>query len=292
MKKNIAPSPYYHKPPLRSHDFEIHHNLDFNLNHITPNTHDYYEFYFLISGDVSYRIEQKNYHLRSGDVILIAPGQYHAATINNCSGQPYERYVLWLNSKYLNRLSSSKTDLMRSFQQSRFTTAQLRLSNDMQRTCQNLLQSILIHAVSQEYGSDLLIDCYIIELLVHIARIMLFQQTPYTEHIGSHLSDNPVLLSALQYIMEHIYENIKIQNITDHLYVSRSYLSKIFQDELGISIHQYIMKKKLFLARQELLNDIPIKEVYQKYCFGNYSSFFRAFKAEFGLSPRDLKKLQ
>lgn len=291
MKKTPAPLPYYHKPPLRSKDFEIHHNLDFSLEHIKPNSHENYEFYFLIAGNVTFQVEQAQYHLRPGDVILIGPHQYHFATIHNDPTAPYERYVLWLNPSYLERLSSGKTDLMRSFHQDHFTTAHLRLAKDMQITCQNLLQSILINANSQEYGSDLLVNSYIIELLVHIARIRLFQQPSYAEQVSDHLSNNPVILGALSYIDEHIYENIKVQDITDKLYVSRSYLSRIFQDELGISIHQFIMKKKLFLARQDLLNEVSIGETYQKYGFGNYSSFFRAFKAEFGLSPRDLKKL-
>lgn len=289
MRKTPAPLPYYHKPPLRSRDFEIHHNLDFALEHIKPNSHEHYEFYFLISGNVTFQVEHAKYHLRNGDAILIGPHQYHFATINNGPDIPYERYVLWLNPAYLERLSSSKTDLMRSFHQDHFTTAHLRLGKDMQLICQNLLQSILINAGSQEYGSDLLTNSYIIELLVHIARIRLFQQLPYAEEISDHLSNNPIVLDALSYIGEHIYENIKVQDITERLYISRSYLSKIFQEELGISIHQFILKKKLFLARQDLLNESSINETYQKYGFGDYSSFYRAFKSEFGLSPRNLK---
>lgn len=290
MEKKREPLPYYHKPPMRFRDFEIHYNRDYKLNHIVNNVHDYYEFYFLISGDVTYYIEQNEYHLKPSSIILIAPGQRHHATINTRSGQPYERYVLWLDPGYLKRLSSGKSDLALPFEKTYITSAHIPLTRSMEMIINNLLELILNSSVSLEYGSDLLTNTYIVELLIHLARIKLFQQSSGLEHrLENGGGNTPVISSALSYINNHILENIKLQDITDYLYVSRSYLSKRFSEEIGLSVHQFIIKKKLFLARQELLSGMSVTEVCQKYNFGNYSSFYRAFKAEFGLSPRSLK---
>lgn len=134
-------------------------------------------------------------------------------------------------------------------------------------------------------------NSYVIELLVHIAKIKLFQQDSYFEQrLSENMGNNSLVLNVLNYINEHIYEEIRIQDITDSLFVSRSYLSKIFNEEMGLSLHQFIIKKKLFLARQDLLTGIPVRDICHKYSFGNYSSFFRAFKLEFGQSPRMVKK--
>ncbi len=288
--KKEQPTPYYHKPPMRLRDFEIYHNKDYSLEHVVKNSHPYYEFYFLISGDVTYIVEEKEYYLKSGDVILISPHQEHEAFINVKKKQPYERYVLWLNPEYLKRLSSKKTNLLLPFEKIFFYSSHLTLMPDMKIIISNLLEHIFIESVSNEYGADLLTNSHIIELLVHIAKIKLFQRIFYDKYIVENKKNAPIIMDILFYINENIYENILIEDISSQFFISRSHLSKIFQEDIGISIHQFIIKKKLFLAKQDLLNGQPVNDVCTKYNFGNYSSFFRAFKLEFGQSPRDFKR--
>lgn len=148
MKKKSEPMPYYHKPPMRFRDFEIHYNRDHTLNHIVRNKHNYYEFYFLISGDVTYFVEEQEFRLKPGSIILIAPEQYHEAAIHTESGQAYERYVLWLDPEYLKRLSSEQSDLLLSFQKTYLTSPHIRLTRDMQLVTHNLLEMIMTSSVS------------------------------------------------------------------------------------------------------------------------------------------------
>ncbi|HIQ73507.1 MAG TPA: helix-turn-helix domain-containing protein [Candidatus Cottocaccamicrobium excrementipullorum] len=291
MKEKLEPTPYYHKPPMRNQDYEIYYNKDDALDHIAENKHAYYEFYFLISGDVTYYIQEQEYNLKPGAIMLIAPSQYHHAVINIHSGQPYERYVLWLNPDYLKRLSSDKTDLFLPFQKTHATSAHLQLTRDMQITIHNLLELIFSGTHSQEFGMDLLTNSYVIELLVYIARVKLFQpNSDIPASSSANTGASPAVTGALAYINSHIYEEIRVQDITSQLFVSRSYLSRVFNEEMGLSIHQFIVKKKLFLAKQDLIGGSSMQEVCHKYSFGNYSSFFRAFKQEFGQSPRNILK--
>ena len=64
--------------------------------------------------------------------------------------------------------------------------------------------------------------------------------------------------------------------------------SRQFTEFMGISIYSYIVKKKLYLSKQELIGNSMIKDAYLMYGFGDYSSYFRAFKKEFGMSPRQM----
>lgn len=117
-----------------------------------------------------------SYHLKEGDIILVSPHQLHKAQINTQENLPYERFVLWLDPSYLKRISSHKTDLFIPFQKNYITKPHLCLSPNSKLTIQNLLNQLYTCQTSQEYGSDLMINSYIIELLVHIARIKLFQK--------------------------------------------------------------------------------------------------------------------
>lgn len=57
------------------------------------------------------------------------------------------------------------------------------------------------------------------------------------------------------------------------------------------TIRQYISKKRLARCREALLGDVPVTKVYLLFGFHDYSSFYRAFKKEYGISPKDFKEL-
>ena len=66
----------------------------------------------------------------------------------------------------------------------------------------------------------------------------------------------------------------------------------MFKENVGLSIHQYITKKRLSLCQEAIRSDTNITEVYQAYGFGDYSSFYRAFKKEYGISPKEYRDMQ
>ncbi len=148
-----------------------------------------------------------------------------------------------------------------------------------------LLQQMMINVKSEEYGSDILLNALIIELLVSLARIKLYYQPALPDE--SAVTD-PLISKALNYISEHITEEIRVEEIAEALFVSKSYLSRQFTEFMGVSIYSYIVKKKLYLSKQELIGNSMIKDAYLMYGFGDYSSYFRAFKKEFGMSPRQM----
>jgi AraC-like DNA-binding protein len=61
---------------------------------------------------------------------------------------------------------------------------------------------------------------------------------------------------------------------------------------MGISLHQYIIKKRLALSRDALVNGKKPSEVFKEYGFSDYSVFYRAFVKEYGMSPQNLIRWQ
>ena len=291
LRDDSLPTPYHHKMPMQFKNYDIFYNRDYNLEKIVPNQHNYYEFYFLISGNVTYYIEGRKYTLESGDILLISPNQKHWAFIDDSASVPYERYVLWLSLGYVDSLSSDRTRLSYIFQTSYIISQQIRLSGDLMHHINYLLKRIFINSKSQSYGSDLLANAYISELLVHLAQSSLFSTNGIINYEPAKAlnKDSSLVLKVLKYIEDHIYEPIHIDSLCGCFFVSRSHLSKIFSEELGLPVYRYIMKKKLLLARQDIADGQDIQTVSEKYSFGNYSSFYKAFCKEFGQNPQNFK---
>ena len=74
--------------------------------------------------------------------------------------------------------------------------------------------------------------------------------------------------------------------------MSKYHIAHVFKDNIGMSIHQYITKKRLNLCKEAISGGMSITDAYHRFGFGDYSSFYRAFKKEYGISPKDYRDMQ
>ena len=82
MNKNLQ-SPFITRQYMLSKDYEIYYYNDTHPQKMKDHSHDYYEFYFFLEGNVSISIKQKNYRLAFGDMVLIPPGEKHHVIIHS-----------------------------------------------------------------------------------------------------------------------------------------------------------------------------------------------------------------
>ena len=102
--------------------------------------------------------------------------------------------------------------------------------------------------------------------------------------------ENVLYLNLCDYINNHLSEDLSLDKLASFFYSSKYHISHVFKDNMGISIHQYIIKKRLHASKNGILSGIPFTELYHQYGFSDYTSFYRAFKKEFGLSPKEFRE--
>lgn len=264
---------------MRRRDFELQHKQDFHLKDVALHHHDFFEIYFLIAGDVTYLIDSKIVHVMPGDLLLISPRELHQVCIQP-EMSAYERYVLWVDPAVIKRLSTEISDLSLGLEQGH---NQLRLSPQDRSRIQNLLENLHREADSADYGADLLRESLLTQLLVTVNRLA-SQQGAWMDE-DSHT--NQAVAQVVGYVNLHYGETITLDQLAAQFYVSKYHLSREFSRQMGISIYQYIQKKRLLIARQLLDQDKRPNEVYPLCGFNDYTCFYRAFKAEYGISPRE-----
>jgi len=265
---------------MLSSDYEIYHYLNDDIKSVNIHHHDFYEIYFFISGDVTYLIEGKSYYLEPGNIVLIDSKELHQAVINSEEGF-YERIVLWINRSFLKKLSSEKMDLSLCFEDTKKKNV-LNVDFEQQKNIRFILNKIVNLENYKGIGYELLYKAYITELMVHINNLLFYEKL----ELDTEIKKSNLIDGIIEYVNNNIEEDITVDEIAEKFYLSKFHLSREFKKYTGTTIHRYIVQKKLIEAKELILKEMPIIEVYKKCGFGDYSNFFRAFKNEYGITPK------
>lgn len=285
MKKNLRTAFSTRQYMLLS-DFELYYYNDSDISRVSLHSHDYYEFYFFLEGRVSMVIDGVPYPLKTGDVILIPPHVPHNAVIHDIE-VPYRRFVFWISRDFYNRMKATDPDYV-YYMQSVPLTRQYVSHYDI--ISFNALQSKVFQLIeemhSNRFGKAAMIAIQVHELILFLNRNAYEADHPKTER-----EEKNLYLNIISFIENNLEDDLSLARLAQEFYVSKFHIAHLFKEKLGISVHQFITKKRLSLCRDALLGQQKVNEIYLTYGFQDYSSFFRAFKKEFGLSPSEYREL-
>ncbi len=260
-------------------DYEIYHYLDSSEVHVSLHFHDFYECYYLLSGRLSYQIDGHNYIMVPGDLLLISPNQLHRPLISSAD-VPYERIVLWISRRHIQTLSTGETDLSRCFSCEKYNLC--RLPKPRRAAIEARLIALLEATGNRGFGQDVLCRSRLSDLLVELNRDFFEMQSAPAADVRV----NALAQSVSAYLDEHLGEPVSLDALAAHVYLSKYYLARTFRRETGVTIFQMLMQKRMIRARNLILDGAPLAHVAAQCGFSDYSGFYKAFVAEYGVSPR------
>lgn len=289
MKKNLQTT-FSTRQNMLSRDFEIYYYNDtFQNSHyynVNSHVHNYYEFYFFLEGNVTMNIKGALHVLKPGDVIIIPPNISHYAILND-EHIPYRRFVFWISIDYCNDLLQLSPDYVYLMQHARVTKHYIFHYDVIGfNTLQSKVFRLIEELHSNRFGRDAKITLCANDLILHLNRSVYEMEHPKSQHEQQHLYQNLLL-----FIEDHLDEELTLDRLAEQFFVSKYHIAHVFKENLGLSVHQFITKKRLRMCQEAILSQTTISNIYLKYGFKDYSSFFRAFKKEFGMSPKEYREL-
>lgn len=229
----------------------------------------YYAIHMLLDGYGLLQIQNKNYFLKKGDAFLIMPGQAH--TYSNYSSS--NLILLWVE------ITGGNCKELFSYFLSRKMYA---IQNESTDKAARQILKILHHL--HTYKDEQIFECsgMIYSFLMYIhesARNIPVKQLP------------DLLEQALSYIDAHFTETINIQDLSDDLHISHTYLNRIFAKGIGMPPKRYILMKRIEYACY-LLETTSLSSEEISGCIGMYDNacFYRNFKAIMQTTPVAYRK--
>lgn len=235
-----------------------------------------------IRGDVTYHIEGKSFDLKPYDIVLVNAGEIHKPVINSKS--VYERMILYISPAFMDACRDGADSLNRCFVQAQTSRSNvLRVELFSQSRLYQVLQELEKSFGGDAFAAALYQKALFLEFLILLNR---FSMDAYTGTYIENSRCNSKILPVLDYIGEHLAEDISIDLLASRFYMSRYYLMHLFKQETGYSVASYISTKRLLRARALIQNGMSVTDACYQCGFKNYSSFSRAYKKLFHTSAR------
>ena len=260
-------------------------NEEFRLFHIKDQTnkefpyhyHDFHKVVIFISGKAAYHIEGKVYQLKPWDILLVSRHSIHRPEID--PSVPYERFILWIQNDL------PWQELLKCFQKANDRSYNLvRLHSALQEKMRDILSELENSAKSDGYGKDILTQSLFIQFMVYLNRIFLEKQYIFDKKSFSFDSQ---IANILQYINHNLNGDLSVENLSSRYYVSKYHLMRKFKEETGYTLHNYIINKRLLMARTLISQGMPVTKAALESGFSEYSTFSRAYRRQFKTSPSE-----
>ena len=244
-------------------------DLDYHMH-----CHNCFELYYLITGNVEFYLDGTKTRPKPGTLLAIAPDVFHG--VRALDGQMYHRIRLHFTEHQL--AEGDAQLLLKTFQ------------GGMHYLEEQFGIEWYFHAVEQcrEYEKELQEIAIRTGLTLLLSRISaISRKDPSRRRVKP-----SKVQEVIAYINEHLSERLTLEAIARDFFISKNHLTDIFKQATGTTVANYILCKRMALVRRELALGTPTAVAAERAGFGDYSSFFRAYKKLFGYAPSERKGLE
>ena len=280
----IDPSNLYQELEMSSPFVNTHRDISYTSQPVALHSHTYVEILFCHNpAGVEYLVGSDRYKLQKGDIVLIPPGISHRPILPEHLPEPYVRDVLWINTEFLSSLVEA---FPRPVADEQARMSLIRTAGTSWAFLGELFQAGVTEEAQKKRGWEAVVAGNTLKILAYLDRA----QDDRTA--GSPRAEKPELLDKVTaYIEEHYAEHITVHDIAHKFYVSDSSISHQFKQKMGISIYHYVTQRRLISAKNLISKGVALEHVATRVGFSDYSAFYRVFRQEYGISPRQYRNL-
>ena len=286
MQSEILQAPFLPMGQPGNQGYEAHHNFSETFEVTQFHCHDYYEFYIHLHGGEYMGVENRLYPLKPNQVFVLPPFSMHGLSCTN-QMRNYERAYLNLSPEVLRTLSCGQFDpeaLFRHHTTGNVCTYQL--SDTDAKTFVSCIHMIRENQSLKSDPFERFRDYSLMISLLNLVCRTIRQNDP----VEGEVFGSSIIQEILDYINNHYTQPIRIENLARSFGVSVSWLSHEFTRFTNRSVYDYVLYRRVMLARQQILGTASLNDIAYQCGFNDYSNFLRSFSRIVGMSPSQYRK--
>ena len=215
--------------------------------------------------------------MKPWDILLVDRHAIHRPEID--ASVPYDRFILWIQNDI------PQQELLKCFQKANDRSYNLiRLHPSLQEKLKELLMDLESATRSKDFAKDILTQALFLQFMVYLNRIFLEKQ--YIFDRKSYSFDSQIA-EILQYINHNLQDDLSVDELASRYYISKYHLMRKFKEETGYTLHNYIVSKRLLMARNLISEGMPVVKAAHESGFTEYSTFSRAYRRQFRQTPSE-----
>ena len=245
--------------------------------------HDFISMVYVLSGECSYNIGQMQFQVKKGDLLVFNPGVSHGKTVKP-GEEILEQHVgfdnIQIEGLMRNNLIGPETHPVFSLKER---------EQEFIKCCSD----IFMEQENDSPGCELMLKIQVMRLIV------LFLKSTHpglradnSPAVSFDSNDKSVIVSTLvSFLNENYMRPVSLETISKSIYLSPTYVSKVFKEETGETPINYMIKLRLSKAREMLLEGgHSIKEVARSVGYEDVYYFSKLFKKYNHISPSGVRK--
>jgi AraC-like DNA-binding protein/mannose-6-phosphate isomerase-like protein (cupin superfamily) len=272
--------------PVIVKTIERFHEISWSMEH---NVHEHFEMVYIKKGDAVFEISGQPAAIGPNDIIIIKPNQLHKFIVKSATGCEF----IVLSFKFTNKMDGDFSEVsledFLNFVSSRETGPFFTLKVSQKNEIITLLNRILREKQNGEIGSDFLNYLLVMELFVFISRALKMEWENSIKYKSPKVKE--LIRVSVEYINNHYERNLSVPDVSKFVFLSTSYFTRAFKEEVGISPIHYLLKVRIDRSK-ELLSDTSLKisDIALSVGFSNQQRFNEIFKKYTGTTPLRYRK--
>lgn len=284
-KIGIGTGNFYQELEMDSLSVDTHQDVSLSNAHFQFHSHAFYEILCCRNScGAEYLVGTDRYKLQKGDIIFVPPNISHRPLLSEHMPEPYIRDVIWISEEFMNRIAKDHLDIDES---DLSKPVLYRTTGTRWEYICDLFRIGVKEAEAAESGWETIVTANAMIIMIHLLR------ASKDMHAKPLMAEKPELLDqVLSYVEQHLSEKITLADISHHFFVSESTISQTFRKKMDVSFYRCVTQRRLIAAKALIEQGLSLDTVAEQVGFSDYSSFFRAFKQEYGVCPRQYRKIQ